>query len=171
MAKCIVMKRKLSRRGISMKRGVTLISIIIYLVLFTTFTAFAVSISSNINTNVLSNKGNLIVENDYSKIYTNIFTSAKNSNYYSVSEQKVSFSNGDEYLFDAESNTLYKNGGAICNTISEFAIFNASDISNTTIDVMALQRSEALCIKVTLKKYNSALQRDIIVSLGDDLSE
>ena len=152
-----------------MKKGITLISIIIYLVLFTTFTAFAVSLTSNMNRNVLMDKGNSIIETEYSKIYTNLLSSAKNSSYFNVSKGEIKFSNGDIYIFDVSNSILYKNGGILCNSLNSFNLKNLENLSSITIEEDILRKSESLYIEVGLKKYDSSLKRDIIVSLGDDI--
>ena len=62
-----------------MKKGVTLISIVIYLVLFFTFTVFATSVSSNINRNVFMDKGSVEVEKEglFDTIQKGIFGGVK----------------------------------------------------------------------------------------------
>lgn len=154
-----------------MKKGVTLISIIIYLVLFTTFVAFAVSISSNINRNVLTRKGSSAVELEYSKIYTNMFSSAKSSDYFTANGSNVVFSNGDVYSFDKESGLVTKNGGVIAENLVNYTRLSAKDITGTSLNENALASSEVLVINVELKKYSANLNRNIIIALGDGLDE
>ncbi len=154
-----------------MKKGITLISIIIYLLLFTTFIVFAVSTSSNMNRNILIDKGLSIIELEYSKLYTNLFDSAKNSNYFNITENKIYFSNGDEYKFDKEKGIIYKNTGILCETLSDFKKLEVSSISNTTLEKYILSSSESLYINIELRKYDNTLNRDIIVTVGDDLFE
>lgn len=154
-----------------MKKGITLISIIIYLILFTTVTVFAVSVSSNMNRNIMMDKGLSIIELDYSKLYTNLFNSAKDSEYYRLIDKKIYFSNGDEYSFDIESGKVYKNSGILIETLSNFSNLGVENIANTTIDRNVLSHSSSLYINIELKKYNNTLKRDIIVTSGDDIFE
>ena len=155
-----------------MKRGVTLISIIIYLILFTTFTVFAMSVNSNMNRNVFMDKGSIEVENEYSKLYTNMFTSAKNStSYYTSSKETVTvinFSNGDYYIFDTTNNCVYKNDGILCNNLITFELSEVHNISTTTLAENVLIESHSLCVEVSFKKYDQILDRAIVVTVGDN---
>ena len=116
-----------------MKRGITLISIIIYLVLFTTFTAFVLSMNSNIERNVLMNKGNSIIETEYSKLYTNLFASAKDSTDYSILDGDkqliIEFSNGDVYNYDKDNGRILKNNGILVTSVSNFKQIDVTSLA------------------------------------------
>ena len=155
-----------------MKKGVTLISIVIYLVLFFTFTVFATSVSSNINRNVFMDKGSVEVEKEYSKLYINMFSSAKESElYYIVQKQSgtnINFSNGDSYLFDLDNGIIYKNEGILIENLKGFSIIKLEESSNTNLSSEVLKKSESLCFKVSFEKYDQFLERQIVVTVGDE---
>ena len=152
-----------------MKKGITLISIIIYLVLFTTFTAFVISLSSNMNRNVLSDKGTRYIQNEYSKLYVNMLTSAKDSTYYSFDNSKVSFSNGDIYYFNLSDHNVYKNGGILAQDLSSFSVRDVLEIDGINLSDEKLQNSDSLCINVQFIKYGNEISKDIVVSVGDGI--
>lgn len=148
-----------------MKRGITLISIIIYLVLFTTFSAFIISISSNMNRNVLSDKGTRYVQNEYSKLYVNMLNSAKSSTYFIYDSNKVSFSNGDLYLFNLNDHNVYKNGGIIAQDLSSFEFKEVLEIDGLSLSSGVLEGSNSLCMNVKFIKYGNEISKDIVVSV------
>ena len=82
------------------KKGITMTSIVVYVMLFFIFTSVAITISTNINFEALSEKGNIINNKNIQKLQFNLLNSAKSSsNVYNISG-KVVFSNNDEYYFD-----------------------------------------------------------------------
>ncbi len=155
-----------------MKKGITLVSIIIYMVLFFTFTVFAISVSSNLNRNVLMDKGSAEIEEEYSKLYINMFSSAKNSNSYNISSKSegkvISFSNGDSYLFDVYKGYVYKNEGILCRDLNQANIIESTELVGTTLTQNVLSNLNSLCLNVSFGKYSQILEREIVVTVGDE---
>ena len=150
-----------------MKRGITLVSMIIYLVLFTAFTAFVIAFSSNMNRNVMSDKGKLFVQTEYEKLYMNLFTSAKDSVNYVKSGNNIRFSNGDLYVFDTESHNIFKNGGILVQDVEQFDFKDIYEFEGVSIDRDILEKNEALGLNVTFLKYGNEVSRDIVIAVGD----
>ena len=90
-----------------------MISMIIYVVLFFVFSAFAVSLSSNINYQTLSQKGLVYSNEQLQKLQYNMLFSAKNSISIDNISGKIVFSNNDEYTYDSTNKKIYKNGGVL----------------------------------------------------------
>ncbi|MBR1883458.1 MAG: hypothetical protein IJ809_00665 [Clostridia bacterium] len=148
-----------------MKKGMTLISIIIYLVLFTVFTAFAVSLSSNMNRNVLTETATYNLQGEYSKTYMNLFDSAKKSTSFAISDNNLRFSNGDLYVFDTANNVVYKNGGVLANYLHDFDFKELLEIEGVDLASSILEKSESLCLNVSFSRFDTEISRDIVVSL------
>ncbi len=139
------------------KSGITMASLVIYVVLFFAFSTFAISISSNMNYSTLSEKGDLWVNEQYEKLQYNLLKSAKASDeVYSISG-KLIFSNNDEYFYDTQKNQILKNGGVI-----------ASDV-NGIFEITA--NGKNCTVNVSFLKYEKTKTGDIFVTVGDDIDE
>ncbi|MCX8073986.1 MAG: hypothetical protein N2749_00155 [Clostridia bacterium] len=142
------------------KLGLSLVSIVLYVILFFTFVTFAVAISSNVNYSVLGQKGELYVNEQYSKLQYNLFNSAKNSQSVSLINNKIVFSNNDEYSFDTSRKVIYKNNGILVNGVDNFAI-NSVDTTNL------VDNSKYLSYTVSFVKYGKNLTKNLFISVGD----
>ena len=139
------------------KSGITMASLVIYVVLFFAFSTFAISISSNMNYSTLSEKGDLWVNEQYEKLQYNLLKSAKASDeVYSISGKLV-FSNNDEYSYDATNNRILKNGGVV-----------ASDV-NGTFNITA--NGKNCTVSVSFLKYEKTKTGSIFVTVGDGIDE
>lgn len=136
--------------SISNKRGITVTSIIVYVILFFAFTTIATLISSRINKNLFNDRGNAINISSVNKLEYNFLESAINSYEVSlVSEENkdiLTFSNSDEYVFDNETKIIYKNGGKLVKFVKEYDV----EIENNVIE-----------INLTLNKYTNEISRTI----------
>ena len=107
-----------------------MISMIIYVVLFFVFSAFAVSLSSNINYQTLSQKGLVYSNEQLQKLQYNMLFSAKNSISIDNISGKIVFSNNDEYTYDSTNKKIYKNGGVLVSEVESFNIIDVSSLAN-----------------------------------------
>lgn len=126
------------------RSGLTMTSIVMYVVIFFALTILATGVTMAMNSNSLQDKGKIYVEEENLKIKKNIKLSLDNSqNVYKI-EDKLIFSNGDEYFFDNTTRTLYKNGGVLSQNLLSFEI-SIKEKNNITYGVN---------IKYSIEKYN-----------------
>jgi len=136
------------------KKGITVTSIVVYVILFFMFTSVTTVISSRFNKNLFEDRGTAINVTAINKLQYNLLESADNS--YDVvieAEDNVAtleFSNGDTYVFDMNKNTVYKNGGNLVGFMTNFAM----NVNNNLI-----------VIDITVNKYTSKLQRTIKINV------
>jgi len=133
------------------KKGITLSSLVIYIVLFTSFTIFVSSISTNMNERLLDNRGEAINYSSLNKLQYNIEDSSLESNDVIVEENAVSYTNGDNYVYNAETKTVYKNDGILCANVDSF---------NVTLEMGV--NAKKVTIDITFSKYLNSMTRTII---------
>ena len=113
-----------------MKQGITMISLVIYVILFFGFTVLAISISSNLNYRILNEKGMTVANENYLKLYTNLLDSAKKStNMYTIGTDTIYFSNGDVYKLFKTENLVNKNGGVLVKNVEDLLFKSIDDLS------------------------------------------
>lgn len=154
-----------------MKKGFTLVSLVLYVMLFFTFTIFATAISTNLNHKVLSEKGRVIVNENYIKVYTNLINSAKKSSSVDIINNKIIFSNGDIYEYNFDNKELLKNSGNIVQNIESFTITNLEDILGSSNNINDMDLIKCFSLNISFKKYNEIISKDIVVTVGDDFYE
>lgn len=152
-----------------MKRGFTMISLVLYTILFFAFTAFASAISTNLNYQVLSEKGKIIVNESYMKLYTNLIDSSKKSDSVDIIMDKIIFSNGDIYEYDIDSKKVLKNSGDFVRNIEGFTVSNLEDILTFQNNVDDIDLTKSIRITVSFEKYNQEIQKDIVFTVGDEI--
>ena len=140
----------------SSKKGITLASLVIYIVLFTSFTVFVSSISSNMNERLFDNRGEAINYSSLNKLQYNIENSALESNNVVVSSNQISYSNGDDYVYNSESKVIYKNGGVLCLNVDSF-------LASQSIG----ENSKKVTIELTFNKYLNQMSKTIISCVED----
>ena len=136
---------------INNKAGITLSSLVIYILLFTTFSIFVSIISTNMNNRLFNSRGEAINYSNLNKLQYNIETSALNSNDVLVTTNQISYSNGDSYLYDSANKVIYKNGGILCTNVYNFNL-NMSETLYT----------KKVIVQVTFNKYLNSMERTII---------
>lgn len=154
------------------KKGLSMISIVIYVVLFFAFSAFAVGMATNMNYRTLSEKGVIINSEQLQKLQYNLVNSAKSSNSIDIITDNIIFSNDDSYTYDANKRKIYKNDGIIVSDVTSFNIINPSDLQDVPenfVDNLDA-KIDTLCIEVTFTKYDQNLTEKIFVTVGDDLN-
>ncbi len=136
------------------KKGITVTSIVVYVILFFMFTTITTVLSSKINGNLFNDRGTSINITAINKLEYNLLDSADKS--YSVkgtvndNSTILTFSNNDEYVFDKEKHKIYKNGGELVDFLKDF-------------DIRAID--DYLKINITLNKYTNEIEREIIVNV------
>lgn len=132
-----------------LKKGITMTSLVVYILLFTTFTVFVSNVSGNLNDELLDDRGQAINYSNLNKLQYNIDNSSFES--YSVrvtsavvvteegevTDYTISYSNGDTYEYDAVKQVIYKNKGILCKNVSEFEakVEDSINEQKVTIDV------------------------------------
>lgn len=154
-----------------MRRGFTLVSLVLYVSLFFAFTVFATAMSSNLNHKILSEKGRIVIQDNYMKLYTNLISSAKQSNSIDVIGNKVVFSNGDIYEYSSSNKEILKNSGNLVSNMDGFTVKNLDEISGLQNDMTKINNIDCVGFTVSFRKYNEIINRDIVITAGDDLYE
>ena len=160
------------------KNGLSLLSMVIYVVLFFSFMTFATIIATNTNYTSLSYKGRVINAENFQKLQYNMVNSSKNSTSIDNINQKIIFSNGDEYSYDSEKKIIFKNGGKLIYNVNSFEIVDVSKLNgvseklikdedgNSTLD----DKKDYICVNVNLEKYGSVEEYQLFVVAGDDVN-
>lgn len=143
------------------KKGITMTSVVIYVILFFIFTSVAITISANMNYEALSEKGDIINNKNIQKLQFNLLNSAKSSNSVFNIEGRVVFSNNDEYYFDNTKGEIVKNNTTLIKNVEKFEIINSSEF------VEDVNNNKCVSIEVTLKKYGNEKNKKMIFSVGD----
>ena len=119
------------------KRGITLVSLVVYVLLFTTFTVFVATTSSNMNERLFDSRGEAINYSSLNKLQYNLDDSARASHDVMVTGNTISYSNGDNYVYDNVKNVIYKNGGILCSNIQnlDISLENGINVSKVTLTV------------------------------------
>lgn len=152
------------------KKGLSMISMIIYVVLFFAFSAFAVGMSANMNYRTLSEKGEIINNEQLQKLQYNLLNSAKKSKNIDIISDKIVFSNNDEYTFNKNTKKVYKNGGIIVSDVESFEIIEVDKLQNVPVDFSSNLDSslDNVCVEVKFSKYSKELTQQIFVTVGDE---
>lgn len=163
------------------RSGISLLSMIIYVVLFFGFMAFATAISANMNYTSLSNKGMAMNSEQFEKLQSNMIDSAKNSESIDNINGKIVFSNGDEYEYNSEKKYILKNGGILVSNVTNFEIgdinlvkgyFKDTQFNSESSDYIQLDNlKNYVCLNVTFEKYGSTDKFQIFTVAGDEIDE
>jgi len=140
--------------SVKYKRGITVSSIVVYVILFFAFTTITTVISSRFNKNLFNDRGTAINITAINKLEYNLLSSSNESHNVETvvngNKTTVTFSNGDVYVFDLDNNTIYKNGGKLV----EFVI--KCDV--TVVD-------KILNLDITVNKYTNQIERNIKINI------
>jgi len=138
------------------KKGITITSLVIYVILLFSIITLVVIITGGFNERMFEDRGMAININNVNKLQYNIFHSASKSNKASIINSKLCFSNGDIYSYDSERQILYKNQSPLLENTKEFIVNTHLSPEGTKIS-----------ISLVLKKYLSEIDREIIVFVED----
>lgn len=133
------------------KRGITLASLVIYIVLFTTFTVFVSTMSNNMNEKLFNDRGEAINYSYLNKLQYNLENSALNSKDVVITADRISYSNGDNYEYNAGKKVLYKNGGILCLNVESFETNMETGVN-----------TKKITINISFNKYLNQITKTII---------
>lgn len=155
------------------KSGITMISIVIYVMLFFVFTSFAILLSTNINYKTLSDKGDIWVNEQFQKLQYNLLTSGKSSDNVDKITERIVFSNNDEYTYDSDKKQILKNGGVLVSNVEYFNVLEITNLINkpTNFDYNLDNKKSTILIEVKFKKYGQEKISQIFVVTGDENGE
>lgn len=161
------------------RKGISLISIVIYVALFFAFMTFATIISTNMNYTSLSYKGQVINVENFAKLQYNMLNSAKTSISVDNIGQSFVFSNDDEYVYDSEKKEILKNDSVLVSNVVSFDIKNIDELNNVPDSFLQKQNDkyvnidnskQYVCINVTFEKYGVQTTSQLFVTVGDDVN-
>lgn len=136
--------------NLNKKSGITVTSIVVYVILFFMFTSVTTVLSSRFNSTLFDDRGKAINVTAINKLEYNLLDSANNSYIINSSingnKTTLAFSNSDVYVFDMDNNVIYKNGGKLVKHVKECNIVSANNLIN---------------INITLNKYTNEVTRNI----------
>lgn len=135
------------------KTGITMMSLVVYVVLLAAFTGVALTVSNNLSNSVFADKGIAYDMTNYEKIMYYLNNSAMESSSVDVTSTALTFSNGDKFEYNSAKNELKMNGGVLCRNVYAFGIENT--------------QNNLLNIDITLKKYTHSMDRSITLYIGE----
>lgn len=141
----------------SRKRGITLSSLVIYIILFTVFTVFVSFVSANMNERLFNSRGEAINYSSLNKLQYNLENSALDSQDVQITGNQISFSNGDNYVYNEEEKIIYKNDGILCLYVENFSANIETGINTKKVS-----------INITFKKYLNVIAKTIIICVEGD---
>lgn len=133
------------------KSGITLSALIVYLVLFTAFTITTLSVSSNLNKNVFDSRADIENNKNVDKTIIYFLESSKNSTSVAKIDNKITFSNNDEY--DFKDNAIYLNGRKIIKNVHKLI----TNISENTV-----------YLDITYERYGKILNKELKFNVKGD---
>lgn len=147
------------------KQGITMISIVLYVLLFFSFIVFATAISTNMNFKTLKEKGIVYVNEVDSAVTYNLFKSAKASKECKLTKNTITFSNDDIYEFDFEKEVIYKNGKVIAKN-SKVTTLNYETLASIK-DGETVTSNNAIKLSISISKYEQNLYKTYTFKLGE----
>lgn len=143
------------------KAGLTMTSIVMYVVIFFVLTILATGVTMAMNSNSLNDKGKIYTQNANIKIKKNIKASLNNSSTAYKIDNKLVFSNSDEYYYDSKTKTVYKNNGILAQNVNNFE-FSIKE---------KLNKMYAINVKYEIAKYNQTKSFEFSYFKGAETSE
>lgn len=139
------------------KKGITMASLSIYVVLLFSLITLALLVSNSVNDKMFNERGLVINITNADKLQYNMLNSSEESYVVSVYNNKVAFSNGDTYSYDSEKKVIYKNKTALVDNVDTFTTISDNNTFGKTY------------VKLTVKfnKYLNELQRDISICVEE----
>lgn len=136
------------------KRGITVSSLVLYVVLFFGITTFLSIVYTNMNETMFNNRGMALNYTMLNKLEYNLVDSSTNSIDVVAASGVVTFSNGDKYYYDDTKDVVLLNSGILCTSVSKF---NPTVTSGNNV--------KKLTIEVSFNKYLATLNKTIICSI------
>lgn len=160
------------------RKGISLLSVVIYVVLFFTFMSFATIIATNMNYTSLTYKGRVLNSENFEKLQYNLINSAKASTSIENINGNIVFSNGDSYIYDAEKKVVIKNGTNLVFNVTSFELVGLDELTNVP-DTFTQKENDVyinidesksyICLNIALEKYGSTNNFQIFTVAGDDV--
>lgn len=149
----------------SRKNGITFISIMIYIVLFFSFTVLVSMIVTNLNVKILYDKGDIYNSEQFLKLQQNLLVSSKDSSSFNYINGSIVFDNEDEYIFDEEKLAILKNGAILITDVEKFEKIELTDVEKNKYSKNV---DNIIKYNVTLKKYDRTLSQELFILVGDN---
>lgn len=134
------------------KRGITVSSLVLYVVLFFGITTFISILYTNMNETLFNNRGVALNYTALNKLEYNLVKSSNSSNNITIKNDVIEFSNGDKYYYADDKDMIILNNGVLCTSVAAFEP-NLNEVNGT----------KKLQINVTFNKYLAILNREVIV--------
>ena len=140
--------------SVKSKRGITVSSLVLYVVLFFAITTFLSMVYSNMNDTLFNNRGMALNYTMLNKLEYNLTDSALQSVDIVLADNTLIFSNGDKYYYDSAKKMVILNNGVLCTSVSKFepTITTGTDTKKLTINL-------------TFNKYMAELNKTIVSSV------
>ena len=135
------------------KRGITVTSLVVYVILLFTFTAVALSVSGNFTSGVYNDKGLAINLANMDKIQYYLNKSAIESKNAEYTTNAIIFSNGDEFKYDINLGVVYYNNGMLATDVTKFVV------TNTLEGLYEIQ--------MEFTKYSVVTERNVKIYIGE----
>lgn len=136
------------------KNGITLSSLLIYLILFTTFTIITLSVTSNLNKNIFDSRGEIENNKNLNKVIAYFVESSKSSGSVSKIGDRVVFDNNDEYEFRESEKAIYLGNKKIVKNVHK---------------VMFSVTNKTVYLDITFEKYSKILNKELTFSVRGDI--
>lgn len=135
------------------KQGITLVSLVLYVILLFGFIAITLTVSGNFTSNIFEEKGLSTNLSNYDKLMYYLNKSASESNNVEIVDNTATFSNGDVYTYDDAKHTIFLNEGILL-----------KDVTNCTIENYL---TSSIVVNCTFTKFSSQITRSINVYVGE----
>lgn len=139
------------------KKGITMSSLVIYVVLLFSMITLALLVSNSVNDRMFDERGEVINITNADKLQYNILNSGEASNTVSTFNNKIAFSNGDVYYYNRDKKVIYKNNTVLVDNVKECVVTSENNIDGKT----------SVKISITLNKYLNELNRNISVCVEE----
>lgn len=135
------------------KKGITMMSIVVYVILLAAFTGITLAASNNLSNSFFLDKGVAQNMTHYEKTLYYLNKSALESDQVIVDNKSITFLNGDVFKYDETRKEITLNGGVLCKNVSSFDVENLGD--------------NLLNIYITYNKYTHSMDRTITIYVGE----
>lgn len=136
------------------KQGITMTSLVVYVVIFSGLTVLLSIIYTNMNETLFFNRGRAINYTAFNELQYNITASTLQSTNITKDDNSVTYSNGDKYLYDTSKGIILLNGGILCTNVTRF-----------TPSIIEENGVKQLKLEITFNKYLNELNKEIVSSV------
>ena len=142
------------------QKGVTLVALVIYIIVFTIVISILSVISSFFFSNVNFVKEQANYAPEFNKFNMFFIQDVKNNKNVTVNNNTIEFADGTRYDFNSDQKAIYRNGKAIAKNI-QVAVFKPSTVTirNTTKNIVN--------VNIAIGKAGSLFTKDIVLFVFD----